>query len=876
MSKNVKHAIAGVGIAGGAFMYLNCCDISNERNKGMENEDRVVEHVAVRTNKQVQLNQSYYRKFRENLANITVQAATSLPSKGSAIDAFVSTMKDPDGMQIMEHSGMLTFMLNLAADEKCAGCTDEFFTTISKLMQKEEQLKLIAEEGTKYGKQTIMNFALHHERFPAMGKALESLTLKNTYVQFGAANLVSLLAIVSSSGIPDEYQHFAWWALTNAIRPSNRDSILTQSKNILTGDQYARSKQRLISNSTMWSALFRVSSLSSEKVAESAAKFLIELSKHHDTSKKEWTPKRLSIVLKWIESDKLTLKRYAYQVLANLSERDSLKSQLLRSSMISSMLKTLRNTNDPKLLYPVLRIVSNLSNSDSTIKSPFQEAWLPVVVQGSATQISMEDSLHSESRELRYDCGWLELLLSSVQSDDHKVRTLAVQTMAQLSKHGKFSNYTQREWLALLVEKTSELLPDLEATRRVQNIKNRPRLYHGSTLPSAVHQDQIVYLRTLATMLEHQATHKTFLKFGGLSVLFHLAKSKNIEVQQQSCRLLANLCGAGTNLFAFSPIWKELVRQWTHSSNLKLRSNAIRLWQNHNFKNVRFYDGVNPIYPAYCADALDEVSAQRYQYDLDATMNVAGVDVVLLHGVLGGAFATWKDGTTQYTDQGSVDNVWPHAWLGADLNDEKLHPRILSLGYEANLRETLTAWPALTLPEQAKALHSKLVAADLGKRPIVFITHSMGGILLKELLFFISEQDTENKSILENTKGVVFLGTPHFGSPIASVNTHKVARVLLKSHPALQDLHGSDHLVQLNDRYKTFAHIKTLSIGEDLPEILPMLGTEAIVVPPASSNPGIGTFVHLENSCHTDICKPKSRRDPRYVLIKAFILSQLC
>ncbi|KAL7815810.1 hypothetical protein V8C26DRAFT_401632 [Trichoderma gracile] len=48
--------------------------------------------------------------------------------------------------------------------------------------------------------------------------------------------------------------------------------------------------------------------------------------------------------------------------------------------------------------------------------------------------------------------------------------------------------------------------------------------------------------------------------------------------------------------------------------------------------------------------------------------------------------------------------------------------------------------------------------------PLIFIGHSFGGIIIKEALS-ANEEDTEK--VLEDTHGIIFLGTPHLGSPIA-------------------------------------------------------------------------------------------------------------
>jgi protein SERAC1 len=50
------------------------------------------------------------------------------------------------------------------------------------------------------------------------------------------------------------------------------------------------------------------------------------------------------------------------------------------------------------------------------------------------------------------------------------------------------------------------------------------------------------------------------------------------------------------------------------------------------------------------------------------------------------------------------------------------------------------------------------------KRPIVFICHSYGGLVVKAALNKASQNPGRNKDLLDNIYGAMFLGTPHFGT----------------------------------------------------------------------------------------------------------------
>lgn len=69
----------------------------------------------------------------------------------------------------------------------------------------------------------------------------------------------------------------------------------------------------------------------------------------------------------------------------------------------------------------------------------------------------------------------------------------------------------------------------------------------------------------------------------------------------------------------------------------------------------------------------------------------------------------------------------------------------------------------------------KLVDAGVGEdnRPVVWVGHSMGGLLCKLILTkALHSDDPKMQNLAKNSKGIVFLGTPHRGSPIARWKQH--------------------------------------------------------------------------------------------------------
>ncbi|XP_060199493.1 uncharacterized protein LOC132627900 isoform X1 [Lycium barbarum] len=249
------------------------------------------------------------------------------------------------------------------------------------------------------------------------------------------------------------------------------------------------------------------------------------------------------------------------------------------------------------------------------------------------------------------------------------------------------------------------------------------------------------------------------------------------------------------------------------------------------------------------------------------------VDVVFIHGLRGGPFKTWrlsddksstKSGLVEKIDEeaGREGTFWPGEWLPSDLP----HARLFSVKYKTNL----TQWSGASLPlqEVSAMLLEKLVDAGIGNRPVVFISHSMGGLVVKQMLY--QAKTEKNDDFVKNTIGVVFYSCPHFGSKLADM-PWKMGLVF-RPAPTIGELRsGSPRLVELNDFMRQLhkkGMLEVLSFCETkVTPIVEGYGGWAFrmeIVPLESAYPGFGELVVLESTDHINSCKPLSRSDPSY------------
>jgi len=158
-------------------------------------------------------------------------------------------------------------------------------------------------------------------------------------------------------------------------------------------------------------------------------------------------------------------------------------------------------------------------------------------------------------------------------------------------------------------------------------------------------------------------------------------------------------------------------------------------------------------------------------------------DVIFVHGLGGSARGTWHPQEKQ-----NDDNFWPK-WLGDDFSNVG----IWSLEYEVEPFK----WKGSSMPlaDRATNILDLLDSYGIGDRPLIFITHSMGGLLVKQMLRSARDFVTWT-AIASQTRGIVFLSTPHSGADLANwiqhigsiLQTTVSVEELEAHHPRLREL----------------------------------------------------------------------------------------
>ncbi|UUO16009.1 esterase/lipase family protein [Dolichospermum heterosporum] len=234
-------------------------------------------------------------------------------------------------------------------------------------------------------------------------------------------------------------------------------------------------------------------------------------------------------------------------------------------------------------------------------------------------------------------------------------------------------------------------------------------------------------------------------------------------------------------------------------------------------------------------------------------------DVIFVHGLMGHAITTW------HPEEKCDQECWPF-WLG----DEKEFKTvgIWSFGYKAN-----PVGNAMSIYEQANSLLNILLneAKDygIGKNPLMFITHSLGGLVIKEMLNNANTINStpDKKKIIQQIKGIVFIASPHLGSDLANIInilTFSQSSIIVKQLKANND---DTSLTKTNEWFiqnfsslgitcKVFYETESTSIPIQLPLGIKLHLGKVVKRDSASlSIPGVDSIPVTAN--HLNIAKPQ-------------------
>ncbi|KAK5735538.1 hypothetical protein LTR17_008071 [Elasticomyces elasticus] len=287
--------------------------------------------------------------------------------------------------------------------------------------------------------------------------------------------------------------------------------------------------------------------------------------------------------------------------------------------------------------------------------------------------------------------------------------------------------------------------------------------------------------------------------------------------------------------------------------------------------------------PYLLADDFADPHAQNYLRVIVDPGEQAQIDVVAVHGLNPGdtrshALATWTKNEK--------------LWLKDFLPREVPTARIMIFAYNANVAfESSTAGVLEQADNLLNLLRHKRRRAKLDNRPIIFVAHSLGGIMVNQETYhhrdwpdFVqalikARQDDLYASIRRATYGLVFFGTPHRGGehvPLGKLAARIVRAVYRNPNNSFLEALEKDSIFAdsiAQDFCNVAESFKVVSFYENRPTgPLGLIADKKSAVLGLGSNREIRIALDLD---HRNICKFGSEYDDDYEMVRDNIVEMI-
>ncbi|KAH6667983.1 hypothetical protein B0J14DRAFT_519380 [Halenospora varia] len=243
------------------------------------------------------------------------------------------------------------------------------------------------------------------------------------------------------------------------------------------------------------------------------------------------------------------------------------------------------------------------------------------------------------------------------------------------------------------------------------------------------------------------------------------------------------------------------------------------------------------------------------------------VDVVLVHGLTGDREKTWT--------AKNAASPWPQSLLPSKVPNA----RVLTFGYDAYI----TDWRGMVSQNRIGNHSMNLLTSvatfreddDTNNRPIIFICHSLGGLICEDALSAAGRRPERHlRAIIDCTCGIIFLGTPHHGSSLAkwAGMLAVMIGILKQTNPQILAVleRESEVLARVQDEFHTMVRSRNQERLQPIEitcffEELPLPGVGVVVPKESAILPGyIPIGIH---SNHMDMTKFEHENEPGFTAI---------
>ncbi|KAJ9659574.1 hypothetical protein H2201_007323 [Coniosporium apollinis] len=275
----------------------------------------------------------------------------------------------------------------------------------------------------------------------------------------------------------------------------------------------------------------------------------------------------------------------------------------------------------------------------------------------------------------------------------------------------------------------------------------------------------------------------------------------------------------------------------------------------------------------------------------------AVADIIFVHGLQGHPRSTWTHGTWNDPDKppSKISKLFGRKvssteaanestcfWPADILPKDAPSCRIAVYGYDSRISNFFSG-PAsqVNIVGHGMSLLNALEALrrDSPERPIIFVVHSLGGLILKEALrrsWQAQSYEQDLRTVYDATAAIVFMGTPHRGSQYADwgIILRNIAaasgfdtndrnlRDLKIDSPVLEILREEFSKMMKEEKFDVYTLMESKSfkgIG----------GLNGKVVDDVSSTLNDARERrHYINANHVEMCRFSGPKDPGYRIVK--------
>ena len=256
----------------------------------------------------------------------------------------------------------------------------------------------------------------------------------------------------------------------------------------------------------------------------------------------------------------------------------------------------------------------------------------------------------------------------------------------------------------------------------------------------------------------------------------------------------------------------------------------------------------------------------------------AKVDIVLVHGLNGDPRKTWTSPKGVF---------WPTQLLPAALKSSKA--RILVYGYNADVYSFGERGPSSDMIHNhaqtlLNSLKSNRTLEETEDHPIIWVAHSLGGILVKRALIMSSHYREKNledlRAISVSTYGIIFLGTPHTGADPAKwglmlqrmVNVLMPKSILHTENQLIKTLQSNNEILQnINLEFAGMVEQYQVCMVHET-QATDLKGTKALIVDNVSASPPLpGVKYFGIEATHSLMCKFETKTSPGWANVASNI-----